>query len=72
MNNQCIKSLDTAISIIEEMKEMLTDGDHDAPIAFLEAYEDLFQHLNRAQLSALRPLLEAQCYGEVMKISITD
>lgn len=57
--NECSQALDQAIELIQEMKEILTDGDSDAPLAFLEAAQDVQDRLNRAVLIAISPLLQS-------------
>ena len=58
MNNACTQNIDDAIKLLEEMKSILTDGDSDAPQAFLEAAFDVQDHINQAVAAALVPLLQ--------------
>lgn len=57
--NELTKNLDDAIALIEEMKEILSSGGPDAPLAFLEAAHDAQEQINRTVRAALAPLLNS-------------
>lgn len=64
--NELIRNLERAIATIEEMKEMLTSGDEDAPVAFLEAAHDVQEQMNRAVHMAISPYLSKRAVGQVI------
>lgn len=51
-------ALDAVAALVEEMRDILANGENDAPQAFLEAAHDAQDHINRAVLAALLPLLD--------------
>lgn len=56
--NECIKALDRAVALIQDMKGLLAEGESDAPAGFLEASHEVIYALNQAVALALVPLLE--------------
>lgn len=58
--NRVTNLLDDAIRLIEDMKTILADGDADAPLAFLEASQDVQHRLSDAVHAALFPLLSGE------------
>jgi len=67
---QCLDYLNDAISLLSEMKDMLDDGEHDAPQAFLEAAHDVQDMVNKAVNEAIIPLLQTKTgYGEELMLS---
>lgn len=57
MENEITARLDSVIELIEEMKDIILNGDADAPQAFLEAAQDVQDQIGRILYDALLPLL---------------
>jgi hypothetical protein len=58
MGNEITERLDGVIALVEEMKEIILDGDPDAPLAFLEAAQDVQDQIGNILHDALFPILE--------------
>lgn len=68
MENKITERLDSAIEVIEEMKEMILNGDEDAPLAFLEAAQEVQDHMGWVLHTALLPILRGGQGSETVKV----
>ncbi|WP_426343354.1 hypothetical protein ACN9MU_20170 [Pseudoduganella sp. R-32] len=57
MENEITERLDSVIEIVEVMKDIILNGDADAPLAFFEAAQDVQDQIARILHDTLRPLL---------------
>lgn len=57
MKNEITERLDSVIELVEEMKDIILDGDSDAHLAFFEAAQDVQEQIARILHKALLPLL---------------
>jgi prephenate dehydrogenase len=58
MENEIIKRLDSVIELVEDMKDIIVNGDADAPQEFFEAAQDVQDQIGRILHDALLPILK--------------
>lgn len=57
MENEITERLDSVIDLVEEMKDIILNGDSDAHLAFFEAAQDVQDQIAKILHKALFPLL---------------
>ena len=57
MENEITKRLDSVIELVGEMKDIILNGDADAPVEFFEVAQDVQDQIGRILHDALLPIL---------------